>query len=140
MSQITVTGSRKAKSAIRSMRPRGSKRSMIVVDDLLDARAHVLDATRSKGPHHKAAQAAMVGRILLQHPVAHAAIDRFLENLRAKAPGHSADEVLAETFVPKDRGDVRMAAGDIEAERREVHRVGFAQSMIKGIRIGNELR
>ena len=41
-----------------------------LVDDLLDARAHVLDPARGERLHHQAAQAGMVRRILLQHPVA----------------------------------------------------------------------
>jgi len=44
------------------------------------------------------------------------------------------------TSAARIAGDVGMAACDIESERREVHRVGCAQSMIKGIRIGNEFR
>ena len=35
------------------------------VDDLLDARTHILDPARGKGLHHQAAQPGMVGRILL---------------------------------------------------------------------------
>src|SRR5208283_4332021 len=92
-----------------------------VIDDLLNARAHVLDAPRGKGADHQAAQTAMVGWILLQHPVTHAAIDRLLENPRPKSSGHAADEILAEAFVAKDRDDVGVPASDEEAERREVH-------------------
>jgi hypothetical protein len=88
MSQITVTGSRKAIDDL--------------IDDRLNAWAHVLDAPRGKGADHEAAQAAVVGRIELQHPMAHAAIDRLVENLRPGAPGHAADEILAEALVAKD--------------------------------------
>src|SRR6478672_4797040 len=111
-----------------------------LIDDLLNAWAHVLDTPRSKRADNETAQPAMIGWIKLQHPMAHAAIDRFLENLWPGSPGHSADEIFAEAFVAQDLGDVVMAACDIESERREVHRVGCAQSTIKGIRIGNEFR
>jgi hypothetical protein len=97
-----------------------------LIDDLLNARAHILDAPRSKRADHETAQAAMVGRIELQHPVAHAAIDRFLENLWPGSPGHSADEIFAEAFVAQDLADVSMTARNIESERRQVHRIGHA--------------
>src|SRR4029077_20596588 len=110
------------------------------VDDLLNARAHILDAAGRKGAHHEPTQAGVVGRILLQHPVAHAAVDRLLENLRAVAPAHPAGKILAETLIAQDGGDVGMPAGNIEAERREVHGGGFTQPLVVRIRIGNELR
>ncbi len=139
MSQITVTGSRKRE--VRDEIHPAARLYAIddLIDDLLNARAHVLDAPRSKRADNETAQPAMVGWIELQHPVAHAAIDRFLKNLWPGSPGYSADEVFAEAFVAQDLGNVGMAACDIESERREVHRVGRAQSMIKGIRIGNKL-
>ena len=86
-----------------------------IIDDLLNARAHVLDAPRSKRADNKTAQPAMIGRIELQHPVAHTAIDRFLKNLGPGSPGHSADEIFAKAFVAQDFGDVGMAARDIES-------------------------
>src|SRR5271169_1468403 len=95
---------------------------------------------RGKRADDEAAQAAMVGRIELQHPVAHAAIDRFLENLWPGSPGHSADEILAEAFIAQDLRNVGMAACDMESERREMHRVGCPQTMIEGIRIDYKLR
>jgi hypothetical protein len=55
------------------------------------------------------------------------------------SPGYSADEVFAEAFVAQDLGNLGMAACDIESEWREVHRVGRAQLMVKGIGIGNKL-
>src|SRR5262249_38258787 len=82
----------------------------------------------------------MVGWIELQHPVAHAAIDRFLENLGPGSPSDSADEIFTEAFVAQDLADVSMAARNIESERRQVHRVGHAESMIEGIGIGNKFR
>ena len=111
-----------------------------LVDDRLNARAHVLDAARGESAYHQAAQAAMVGRILLQHPVAHAAIDRLVENLRPEAPAHAADEILAEALVAQDRSDVGMPAGDVEPDRREMHRIDCAQPVIDGIRVGDEFR
>ena len=74
-----------------------------LIDDLLNARPHVFDPPRGKRADHETAQAAMVGRIELQHPMAHAAIDRLFENLWPGSPGHSADEVLAEALVAQDR-------------------------------------
>ena len=88
-----------------------------LIDNLLNARAHVLDPLGGKGPYHQTPQAPMIGRILLQHPAAHAAIDRLLENLRPVAPGHAADEILAEAFVAKDRGNIGVPARDVEAAR-----------------------
>src|SRR5580700_5957382 len=81
----------------------------------------------------------MVGWVELQHPVAHAAIDRLLKNRRSGAPSDSTDEVLAEAFVPQDCGDVGMAAHYMEAERRKVDWLSRAQSTIVGIRIGDKL-
>ena len=42
------------------------------VNDLLNARPHILDATGCKGADHEAAQTAVVWWIELQHPMAHA--------------------------------------------------------------------
>ena len=84
-----------------------------VIDNGLNARPHIFDPLRAERPHHEAAQAAVVGRIELQHPVAHAAIDRFFENLWPGAPGHATDKVLAEALVAQDRGDVSVAARDV---------------------------
>jgi len=41
----------------------------------------------------------VVGRILLQHPVAHAAEDRLLHDLRSIAPDGALDIILAEALV-----------------------------------------
>jgi hypothetical protein len=117
MSQMTVTGRREREVGEEVCATLRLQAIDNLVDDLLNARAHVVDATRSKGPDHKAAQPAMVGWIEQQHPMAHAAIDRLLENLRPGASGNSADEVLAEAFVPQDCGDLRMTARDVESER-----------------------
>ena len=110
------------------------------IDHRLDARPHILDAPRAERAHHQTAQPAVIGRIELKHPVTHTAIDRLVEDLRTGAPGHAALEVSAKALVAQDRGDVGVAAGDAETERRQVHRLGGAQPMIVGVRIGNELR
>ena len=81
----------------------------------------------------------MIGRVLLQHPVAHAAIDRLVHDLRAEAPRHAAHEVLAEPLVAQDLGDVGVAAGDEEAERRAMHRFDRAQAMVVRVGVGNDL-
>jgi hypothetical protein len=54
------------------------------------------------------------------------------------APGHSAYEVFAEALIAQDRGDVSVATYDVGTERREMDRVGRAQSMIKRVRIGDK--
>jgi hypothetical protein len=64
--------------------------------------------------HNQPAQARVIGRVLLQHPVAHAAIDRLVHDLRTEAPRHATHEVLAEAPVAQDLGDVGVAAGDEE--------------------------
>ena len=71
---------------------------------VLDARAHVLHPAGRKGLHHQPAQARVIGRVLLQHPVAHAAIDRLVHDLRTEAPRHATREVLAEALVAQDLG------------------------------------
>ena len=87
-----------------------------LVDDLLDARTHVLDPARRERLHHQPAQARVVGRILLQHPVAHAAEDRLLHDLRAIAPLRPFDEILAEALVAQNETDLGVAARDKHAE------------------------
>ena len=72
------------------------------IDDRLDARPHVLDPAGGEGLHHQAAQAGVIGRVLLQHPVAHAAIHRLVHDLVAVPPRHAADEVLAEPLVAQN--------------------------------------
>ena len=111
-----------------------------LVDDLLDARPHVLDPARGKGFHHQAAQAGVIGRILLQHPVAHAAEDRLFHDLRAVAPLGPLDVVLAEALVAHHQADLGMAAGDVGPERRQMHRIAGAQPLVMRIGIANELR
>jgi hypothetical protein len=81
-----------------------------VIDDGLNARPHIFNPPRAECPHHQAAQAAVVRRIELQHPMAHAAIDRFFEYLWPGAPGHTTDKVLTEAFVAQDRSNVGVAA------------------------------
>ena len=84
MSQITVTGSRKRKIRNEIHMAAGLYAIDDLIDDLLNARAHVLDTPRSKRADNETAQPAMIGWIELQHPVAHAAIDRFLKNFVAR--------------------------------------------------------
>ena len=83
-----------------------------LVDDLLDARAHVLDPARGEGLHHQPAQAGVVRRILLQHPVAHAAEHRLVHDLGAVAPDRALDIVLAEPLVAHHQAGLGVAAGD----------------------------
>ena len=84
-----------------------------VIDNGLNAQPHIFDPPRAERPHHEAAQAAVVGRIELQHPVAHTAVDRFFENFGPRAPGHATNKVLPEALVAQDRGDVSVAARDV---------------------------
>ena len=111
-----------------------------LVDHLLNARTHVLDPARRKRFHHQAAQPRVVGRILLQHPVAHAAKNGLLEDLGSIAPAGALDKILAEAPVAQNQAGFGMAAGDESAERGEVHRIGGAQPFIMRIWISNELR
>ena len=140
MSQMMVTGSRNAKSSIRSMLPLGSDAVERLIDDLLDARTHVLDPARGEGLHHQAAQAGVVGRILLQHPVAHAAEHRLLHDLRSVAPHRPLDIVLAEALVAQHQAGLGVPARDERAKRRQVHRIGGAQPLVIRIGIANEFR
>src|ERR1700722_7712837 len=73
-----------------------------LIDDLLDTRPHVLDPARGECLDDKTTQSRVIGRILLQHPVPHAAIDRFLHDLGAVTPTHPLDKVLAEALVAKN--------------------------------------
>ena len=110
-----------------------------LVDDLLDARPHVLDPARGESLHHQPAQAGMVRRILLQHPVAHAAEHRLVHDLRAVAADRALDIVLAEPLVAHHEAGLGVAAGDEHAERRQVHRIGGAHPLVMGIGIANEV-
>ena len=110
------------------------------IDDLLDARTHVLDPACGKGLHHQAAQARMVGRVLLQHPVAHAAEDRLLHDLRSVAPNGPLDKILAETLVAQHQAGLGVPARHECAELRHMHRIGGAHPRIIRIGIANEFR
>ncbi len=94
-----------------------------LVDDLLDPRPHVLDATGGEGLHDEAAQAGVVGRIGLQHPVAHAAEHRLVHDGRAIAALGALDKILAEALVAHHEADIGVAAGDELAERRHMDRI-----------------
>ena len=111
-----------------------------LVDDLLDARAHVLDPARGERLHHQPAQAGVVGRILLQHHVAQAAEDRLFHDLGAIAPDGALDMILAEALVAHHETGLGMPAGDEHAERREMHRIGGAQPLVMRIGIADEFR
>ncbi|MGY4481491.1 hypothetical protein ACVWWR_000682 [Bradyrhizobium sp. LM3.2] len=111
-----------------------------LVDDLLDARPHVLDAAGGEGLHDETAQAGVVGRISLQHPVAHAAEDRLLHDLLTIAALGTLDEILAEALVAHHEADIGVAAGDELAERRHVDRKDRAEPVIMRIGIADEVR
>ena len=110
------------------------------IDDLLDARAHVLHPPRGEGLHHQAAQAGVIGRVLLQHPVAHAAVHRLVEDVSAVPPRHSADEVLAEAPFAQHEADIVVTAGDEEAERRAMDGIARAQIVVVRVGVTDELR
>ena len=88
-----------------------------VVDDLLNAWAHVFDTAGRESLHYKPAQSGVIGRILLQHPMTHAAIDRLVEYLAALATGHATDEILAEAPIAQNPAHIRVAARDVKAKR-----------------------
>ena len=111
-----------------------------LIDDLLDAWTHLIDPARRESLHHEAAQARVVGRIELQHPVPHAAVDRLLHHLRPEAPRHATHEILAEPLVAYCEADVGMPACHEEAQRRLVHRVLRAQAVVVGVGVGDHRR
>src|SRR5215475_8065265 len=110
-----------------------------LIHDGLNARPHVLDPPRRKCLHHQPAQTGVIGWILLQHPVAHAAIDRLLEDGFTVPSGHAADEVFAKPLVAQDRTYVLMAARNEEAEGRAVHWIALTQAMVMGVGVADEL-
>ena len=140
MSQMMVTGRRNAKSSIRSMCALRATRVERLVDHLLDARAHVLDAARGEGLHHEAAQTGVVRRVLLQHPVAHAAEDRLVHDLATVAANGAVDIILAETLVAHHEADIGVAARHERAMRVDMHGVGSPQSLVMRIGIPDEIR
>ncbi len=109
-----------------------------LIDDLLNARAHVLDAARREGLHHQSPQPGMVRGVLLQHPMPHRAVDRLVEHRGAVAPGHAADIVLAEALVAQDGTRLGVAADKAESQRRAVDRLGRAQAVIERVGIGDD--
>jgi hypothetical protein len=52
----------------------------------------------------------MVGRVLLQHPVAHAAKDRLLHDLRSVPSYRPLDVILAEALVAQNQTGFRVPA------------------------------
>jgi hypothetical protein len=111
-----------------------------LVDDLLDARAHVLDPARRERLHHQAAQAGVVGRVLLQHGVAEAAEHRLLHDVGAIAALRAFGIILAEALVAHHQAGLGVTARDIHAKRRQMHRIGGAQPRVMRIGIANEFR
>ena len=111
-----------------------------LVDDRLDAGPHVLDAARGEGLHHESAQAGMIRRILLQHPVAHAAEDRLVHDLGTVAANRAIDIVLAETLVAHHEAHFGMTACHIRAMDAEMNRVRSPHPRIMRIGIADELR
>ena len=111
-----------------------------LVDDLLDARAHVLDPARGERLHHQPAQAGMIRRVLLQHREAEAAEYRLLHDVGAIAALGAFGIILAEALVAHHQAGLGVTARDIHAERRQVHRIGVAQPRVMRIGIANELR
>jgi len=97
-----------------------------------------LDPARGERLHHQPAQAGVVGRILLQHPVAHAGEDRLFHDLRAIAPDRALDVILAKTLVAHHEAGLGVPAGDIDAERRQMHGIGGAHPLIVRIGIADE--
>ena len=55
-----------------------------------------------KGARHQAAQAAMIGWVHDQHPMAHGGIDRLFPDVRAMHLLCARDIVLAEAFIAQD--------------------------------------
>ena len=106
----------------------------------LNARPHVLDAAGGEGLHDEAAQAGVIGRIGLQHPVAHAAEHRLLHDLGAIAARRALDKILAEALVAHHEADIGMTAGDELAERRHMDRIDRAQPVVMRIGIADEVR
>ena len=111
-----------------------------LVDDFLDARPHVLDPARGEGFHDQAAQAGVVRRILLQHPMAHAAEHRLIHGLRAITADGAVDKILAEPLVAYDEADFSVAARHERAMRVDMHGIGVPQSLVMWIGIADEIR
>jgi hypothetical protein len=128
------------KSSIRSILPCGNDAVERLVDDLLDARTHVLDPARGEGLHNQPAQTGVVRRILLQHPVAHAAEHRLVHDLGAVAADGALDVILAEPLVADHEAGLGMAAADIHAERRQVHGICAAHPLVMRIGVADEFR
>jgi len=110
-------------------------RSSVWVDDVLDARAHVLDPARGEGLDDEAAQAGVIGRVLLQHPMAHAADYGLLHDLGGRSGGCCArPKSLPKRLFAQHEARLGVTAGNEGAMRVDVHRVHGAQPRV--IRIG----
>ena len=110
-----------------------------LVDNLLNARAHVLDPARGERLHHQPAQPRVIGRILLQHGKREVAEHRLLHDVGAIAPFRALGIVLAEALVAQHQADFGVATGDEHAKRRQMHRIQRAHPLIMRIGIANEL-
>ena len=108
------------------------------IDDLLDARPHVLDPARGEGLNDQPAQSRMIGRVLLKHPVAHGAIDWLVKDLSPIASRHPADKIFTKAFVTQNEADLGVPARHMKSERRAVYRINRPKSVIAGIRIGDD--
>jgi hypothetical protein len=98
-----------------------------------------MSSTR-RAVNHQSAQARVVGRILLQHPVAHVAKHRLFHDLRSVAALGPLNEILAEAPVAQNHTGFGVATGDKRSEWRQMHGIGGAQPLIMRIGIANELR
>ena len=120
--------------------PLGNDPVESLVDDLLDARPHVLYPARSERLHHQPAQTGVVGRILLQHHQAQAAKGRLIHDLGAVAADAAFGMLLAEALVADHEAGLGVAAGDEYAERRQMHRIGDAHPLVMRIGVADEFR
>src|SRR5947209_16908271 len=93
------------------------------IHDLLNPEPHVLDPARRESLHDQSAQPGMIGRILRQHPVAHRAVDGFVQDLGAMALDGLAHKILAEALVAECPAHVGMASEQAKAKRRSVYRI-----------------
>ncbi len=109
-----------------------------LVDDVLNARAHVLDPARGERLDDETAQAGMIRRVLLQHPVAHAAHHRFVHDLGTVAADRALDIVLAEPLVAQHEARLGVPARDESAVRIDMHRIEAPHPLVIRIGIADE--
>lgn len=99
MSQMMVTGRRKAKSSIRSILPCGNDAVEGLIDDLLDARTHVLDPAGSKGFRTRPRRRVWSGGSCCSIQWLMLRRDRLFHDVRPVAANGALDVVLAEALV-----------------------------------------